>query len=446
MPPAFGPMMEEEDALVALEQDIVLDSDGEDEEAGDSMIWDSSSDEEEPEKKKSANKKRDFMAAHQQVVSFYFNGRESVYDEKDFERRFRMPRSVFDKIRSKLMGTEPFVHFTDPTGKIGIFPLVKLVACLRYIAYGDAFDRDDENLAIGETTLRNIAKAFCKLMIKVFGGEFLNRAPTSEERRAISRVNKGRGFPGCLSSWDCKHFVWSNCPVRLHGQHQGHAEGGKKTLVLEAIADHRKYFWHCNFGSPGSLNDINILDGSSIVFSMLTLKVDPYMINGRERDWMYFLVDGIYPEWAIFVTTFSDKSDARKKKFAQAQEAVRKDVECAFGILVKRFHVLARPLRGWHEEDLKDLVHCCVILHNMITVAREGSVASESDSENDNVEQAPGAGGFVLFGRHEVTQEEAEADGLTLQAARMAAFDLRKESQYEHMLLKKDLVEHINNL
>ena len=156
---------------------------------------------------------------------------------------------------------------------------------------------------------------------------------------------------------------------------------------------------------------------------------------------MHFLVDGIYPEWAIFVTTFSDKEDPRKKKYAQAQEAVRKDVERAFGMLVKRLHVLARPLRGWHEDDLKDLVHCCTTLHNMVTVAREGDLATE---EEPNIEV--NSGGFVLFGRHEITQEEAEADGLTLQAARMAAFDQRKESSYEHLLLKKDLVEHINNL
>ena len=278
--------MEEEDSLEALQQDILFDSDGVDEEDDDTAIWESSSDEEE-EQKRSPNKKRDFIAANQQLLSFYFNGRESIYDEKDFERRFRMPRSVFDEIHGRLMGQDPFVQYEDPTGKIGIFPLAKLVGCLRHVAYGDACDREDENLAMSGAILRVIVKDFCKLMIKEFGGEHLNRVPTLEERRVMSRVNESKGFPGCLASWDCKHFAWSNCPVRLQGQHRGHAEGGKKTLVLEATADHRKHLWHCNFGSPGSLNDINTLDGSSIVYSMLkgefSLKIDPHMIKKGKR-------------------------------------------------------------------------------------------------------------------------------------------------------------------
>ena len=129
-----------------------------------------------------------------------------------------------------------------------------------------------------------------------------------------------------MGSWDCKHFVWKNCPMRLAGQHQGHSDGGKKTLILEAISDHRRYIWQCNFGDAGSANDLNVLDKSSIVGSMLNgtldLSIAPYDIDGNgtiRRDGMYFLVDGIYPEWAIFVNTSSSKDDPKKKKFATMQ-------------------------------------------------------------------------------------------------------------------------------
>jgi hypothetical protein len=50
-----------------------------------------------------------------------------------------------------------------------------------------------------------------------------------------------------------------------------------------------------NFGEPGCLNDINILDKSSIVGALMTLdfsiKSVPYEINGNVGDWMYFLVN-----------------------------------------------------------------------------------------------------------------------------------------------------------
>lgn len=112
----------------------------------------SSSDEEEggswggARKGKAPNKERDFALAYSQLVKDYFNGRDSVYNEVDFERRFRMSRALFNVIHDRLMGKEPFVQKYDATGKLGIRPLVKLVACLRFLAYGDSYDREDENL------------------------------------------------------------------------------------------------------------------------------------------------------------------------------------------------------------------------------------------------------------------------------------------------------------
>lgn len=113
----------------------------------DTMYDSSSSDEEEMKsrKGKAPNKKRDFVLGYTKVVNDYFNGRDSVYDEADFETRFRMPRELFNRIHDELMGLDPFVHYEDATGLMGIYPLVKLTATLRYLAYGDAFDREDED-------------------------------------------------------------------------------------------------------------------------------------------------------------------------------------------------------------------------------------------------------------------------------------------------------------
>ena len=357
-----------------------------------------------------------------------------------------MPRPVFNAIEDAMMGSDPFVQKTDILGKQGIHPLVKLVACLRYLACGDAYDREDENLRIAQSTLAVIVKQFCKLIIEYFGPQYLNRCPNIEERRRITEHMKGRGFPDLFACWDCKHFNWRNCPVRLQGQYQGHADGGKKTILLESICDHRKYLWQVNFGDAGSLNNINVLEKSSIVGAMiegkLSLKTDRYEINGNVRDWMYFLVDGIYPDWAIFVNTFSCPTETKKKKFAARQEKVRKDIECAFDIVVSRFHVLERLLRQWYVEDMRDLVHCCTILHNMIVVYRHGDLGHPGTTEEDNDDQM---GGFALFGREEVTEAEAFADGIDLFAARMAAFDMCMQSPTEHHILRNDLVEHINN-
>lgn len=230
--------------------------------------------------------------------------------------------------------------------------------------------------------------------------------------------------------------------MRWAGQHKGHSEGGKKTLILESIANHRKYLWWTNFGDAGSLNDLNVLDKSSIVGAMLSgdldMKTEPFIMNGNSRDWAYFLADGIYPDWGVFLKTFSNATDPKKKFFAQKQEAVRKDIECAFGIVVSRFHVLKRPLRGWYVNDLQAIVHCCTILHNMIVVERFGGESEEEAVSNEIPT-------FPLFGKSQVTMQESVSDGVDLFSAQVAAFDVSMQSQWEHFKLKDDAVEHLNN-
>ena len=68
------------------------------------------------------------------------------------------------------------------------------------------------------------------------------------------------------------------------GQYQGGHEGGKRTIIMEAIANCYQYLWYINFRSPGLLNDINVLVKNSIIGAMmhgkLDIKVPEYTING----------------------------------------------------------------------------------------------------------------------------------------------------------------------
>ena len=117
------------------------------------------------------------------------------------------------------------------------------------------------------------------------------------------------------------------------GQHKDKEK--KNMLILEVICDPDTYIWFSFFGEPGSLNDLNILEKSTIVGSILngTMELQSPQelhnsINGTVRDYLYFLVDGIYPKWPIFISTISDATPGSKDKlFATYQEAVRKDIE-----------------------------------------------------------------------------------------------------------------------
>jgi hypothetical protein len=85
---------------------------------------------------------------------------------------------------------------------------------------------------------------------------------------------------------------------------------------------------------PSSHNDINVLHRSPL-FANLAKGIAPevnYTINGHDYNMGYYLADGIYPSWATIVKSISLPTGNKRKYFARAQEAARKDVERAFGV------------------------------------------------------------------------------------------------------------------
>ncbi|GKE42264.1 ALP1-like protein isoform X1 [Tanacetum coccineum] len=80
----------------------------------------------------------------------------------------------------------------------------------------------------------------------------------------------------------------------------------------------------------------------------------------------YYLADGIYPTWSTFVKTFSVARDEKSLKFKRVQEAARKDIERAFGVLQGRWGIIRQPARAMQINNLKRIMYCCIILYNMI--------------------------------------------------------------------------------
>jgi hypothetical protein len=57
------------------------------------------------------------------------------------------------------------------------------------------------------------------------------------------------------------------------------------------------------------------------------------MVNGNQYNIGYYLFDGIYLEWPIFVKSISLPISNKHKRFAKEQEGARKDIKRAFDVL-----------------------------------------------------------------------------------------------------------------
>ncbi|XP_026459152.1 protein ALP1-like [Papaver somniferum] len=118
----------------------------------------------------------------------------------------------------------------------------------------------------------------------------------------------------------------------------------------------------------GSNNDLSVLERSPLFDDIVNGVAPPcnFVVQGHQYDMGYYLSDEIYPQYATLIQTISSPNTAKKKFFAKRQEAVRKDVERAFGVLQARWHIVKGPERMRNVKDIGKIMKTCIILHNMI--------------------------------------------------------------------------------
>ncbi|GJW45888.1 ALP1-like protein isoform X1 [Tanacetum coccineum] len=228
----------------------------------------------------------------------------------------------------------------------------------------DAFD---EYLQIAERTSRECLDHFTKCIHVLYYDKFLRRPTATDNKKTYKLHEEKHGLPGMLGSIDCMHWDWKNCPKSLHGQFK-RSTNKYPTLMLEAVADQKLWIWHAYFGVPGANNDLNVLYGSPLFDDEIAdiAPECPFVVNGHTYRKCYYLADGIYPAWSTFVKTFSVARDEKTLKFKRVQEAARKDIERAFGVLQGRWGIIRQPARAMQINILKRIMYCCIILHNMI--------------------------------------------------------------------------------
>ncbi|KAJ9555087.1 hypothetical protein OSB04_009701 [Centaurea solstitialis] len=261
-------------------------------------------------------KSRNRIVAHEKLVNDYFSD-NPVYDDNDFERRFRMKRRLFLKIVADLEREYEFFRWThDARGVKGFSLLQKCTSAIRQLAYGTAADATDEYLQMSETTSRECFSNFCQ-------------------------------------AWRGQYH---------RGDHPG------LTTVIEAVASYDLWIWHAYYGTPGATNDIVIVNQSPIFNDLFEGKApdSSFSVNGRQYKHGYYLADGIYPKWTTFVKAYRYPTEPEQVAFTERQESARKDIERAFAILKSKWHIVKYPARAWTKKKLRYTMYTCIILHNMI--------------------------------------------------------------------------------
>ena len=167
-------------------------------------------------------------------------------------------------------------------------------------------------------------------------------------------------------------------PAGMAGVYQSRT--GKRGIVVEAVCHEDMWVWHHFVRAPGSLHDINVMQQSPLYLDAIGGRWPPcgtpFTINGRTRTLHYNIVDGVYPRYAFLMSPHPQPSTEEQTTFNCRQEAIRKDLERLFRVLVKRFHDALHPGR-YHSVSQPATTYTAIcILHIMCVESRRSSFLS----------------------------------------------------------------------
>lgn len=200
------------------------------------------------------------------------------------------------------------------------------------LAYVFAAEALNEYLQMSEEYVLLSTKSFRK---EVIAGDEYFREPIEADPARIMLINAARGSSGCLGFIEYQHWDWNYFPIVRTGQFKGKKKSptsvpgdfrcGNVDLehILLLSGGHKRYPW------------IEKIDngGWSWVGTVPSFLVVQSLWCPAHRTILYYLADGIYPNWAIFNKTITTGLPLKERAYVSVQEAMRKDIESAFGVI-----------------------------------------------------------------------------------------------------------------
>ena len=61
-----------------------------------------------------------------------------------------------------------------------------------------------------------------------------------------------------------------------------------------------------------------------------------------------------------------------------------------WSVLVAQFEILKNPIRKWHMDDIKNILYCCIIVHNMVTAERRSTLIDADVMPEEEMEAGGG--------------------------------------------------------
>jgi hypothetical protein len=202
--------------------------------------------------------------------------------------------------------------------------------------------------------------------------EWIYFPPTMAELHPIMRDYKHKYLPGCAGSIDVVHCKWAHCPagdrVKAKGKEQYPSQ------AFECVTNNHRKILGTAPVQFGSRNDQHIVRLDPTVRQIRKewykdIEWECFDLHGvlHKCRGVYLICDGGYLRWRTLICPYQYAHNASVKGYWSTNlESVRKDVECTFGIMKKRWRILEYGIHYRCIVTSEKIFVVCAILHNML--------------------------------------------------------------------------------
>ena len=297
--------------------------------------------------------------------------------EGRFRAKYRIPTSVYMELKAELVALDPLLDPKNSRSKRrdNLVPIDnKLLTVLRILGRGMIVQDDLDHSGMSPDMIRKTFKKVTGLMSRHLFDKYVHLPKDDEQMARCMQMYTDVGLSGAFGSMDATHVPWDNCPAVLRNAHVG--KEGFPTLTHNCVVSNDLYFMAVTRSKPGSFNDKTLVRFDSASERLRNGEFAHVKFTLHDKDGRavlhadpYLVVDGGYHRWTHLLCGYGRAADEQEAAYTARLTSVRKDVECAFGVLKQRFRILKTPVQFRSAAAIDAIFRCCVVLHNRILVA-----------------------------------------------------------------------------
>ena len=295
----------------------------------------------------------------------------SSWSEDDFKSNFRMSRSTFQYLCSKLAPRLQKKNLIREPISVELrvaVTLWRLGTNTEYRSIGHLF-------GVGLATVCIAVHEVCKAIVDVLLPQYIRFPTGNRVHDVVEGFSCKWGFPQCVGAIDGTHIpilAPKDNPLDYFNRK------GYHSLLMQALVSHDYTFLDVYIGWPGSVHDARVLTNSQIFHETEAGRLFPNItksINGKDIP-LLVVGDPAYPLLPWLMKPYSDTGQLtdKQRRFNYRLSRARIVVECAFGRLKGRWRSLLKR-NDMNIHFLPTYVAACCILHNICEI--------HNDSFND---------------------------------------------------------------